>query len=246
MSIPATYSFARYLAAKKSIDDRCLNHHVWQSLTEALPQATPDQPLRVLEVGAGIGTMIERLLEKQLLSHAMYTAVDAEAANITEAGHRLPDWASGHGFRVSRSKQGDSLSHDHRRQFRLQHSSQDTHQDIVVELEAIDVSTFMHREPGRRTWDVLIAHAFLDLVDVPATLPGLFSVLSLGGLLYCTMTFDGATIFQPPIDPGLDAQIEALYHQTMDRRLIAGAPSGRESSRAPPCLIISEPLVPRC
>ena len=226
MTLPATYSFARYLAAKKSIDDRCLNQHVWQCLVEALPPATPDRPLRVLEVGAGIGTMIERLLEKRVLSHATYTAIDAEAANITETGHRLPQWASEHGFRVSHSEQGDLPSLDCRQQLRLQHSGQDTHQDIVVELEAIDLSAFVHREQGQQVWDVLIAHAFLDLIDVPATLPGLFSVLSPGGLLYCTLTFDGATIFQPHIDPGLDTHIEAAYHQTMDQRLIAGTPSG--------------------
>ena len=226
MSIPATYTFARYLAAKKGIDDRCLNHHAWQCLVETLPPATPDRPLRVLEVGAGIGTMIERLLEKQVLSQATYTAIDAAAANIIEAGRRLPHWASQHGFRVSHSEQADPPSLDCRQQLRLQHGRQDTHQDIVVELEAIELSSFVHRERGQQVWDVLIANAFFDLIDVPATLPDLFSVLSPGGLLYCTLTFDGVTIFQPQIDLALDTHIEALYHQTMDQRLIAGTPSG--------------------
>jgi hypothetical protein len=44
--------------------------------------------------------------------------------------------------------------------------------------------------------------------------------------LYCPITFDGSTIFQPEIDPEFDAAIEACYHQTMDRRLVAGKPSG--------------------
>ena len=61
MPIPHTYSFARYLTAKKSVDDRALNRHVWQSLVAALPRATPEQPLQILEVGAGLGTMVERL-----------------------------------------------------------------------------------------------------------------------------------------------------------------------------------------
>lgn len=224
MTIPAPYAFARYLAAKKSIDDRSLNPHVWQRLLELLPRAAPDRPLRVLEIGAGIGTMIERLLEKRVLAQATYTAIDAEAVNIMEAGRRLPDWASKHGFRVSRSEPAASSSQDRCRQLRLQRSR--GQQEIVVELEALELSVFVQRERGRQTWDVLLAHAFLDLMDVPAILPDLFSVLSPGGLLYCPLTFDGATIFQPPIDPGLDGQIEALYHQTMDQRLTAGAPSG--------------------
>ena len=61
MSIPITYSLLRYLAAKKSVDDRALNWQVWQHLVAALPRATPQQPLRILEVGAGIGSMVERL-----------------------------------------------------------------------------------------------------------------------------------------------------------------------------------------
>jgi hypothetical protein len=47
-----------------------------------------------------------------------------------------------------------------------------------------------------------------------------------GGLFYCPITFDGGTVFQPEIDPEFDAAIEACYHQTMDQRLMAGAPSG--------------------
>ena len=62
LSIPITYSLMRYLAAKKSVDDRALNGQVWQHLVAALPRATPQLPLRILEVGAGIGSMVERLL----------------------------------------------------------------------------------------------------------------------------------------------------------------------------------------
>ena len=47
----------RYLAAKWSVDDRALNWQVWQRLVAALPRATTEQPLHILEVGAGIGSM---------------------------------------------------------------------------------------------------------------------------------------------------------------------------------------------
>ena len=58
-----TYNdFQRYLSAKKSVDDRALNQHVWQSLHAALCiQSEPAAPLRVIEIGAGIGTMVERM-----------------------------------------------------------------------------------------------------------------------------------------------------------------------------------------
>jgi len=73
---------------------------------------------------------------------------------------------------------------------------------------------------------MLIAHAFLDLIDVPAALPHLLALLRPGGLFYFTLNFDGVTIFEPALDPALDAQIERLYHETMDRRIVNGLPSG--------------------
>jgi hypothetical protein len=61
------YSFIRYLEAKKSVDDRAINRHVWQVLSGSLPQTSPEKPLRIVEMGAGIGTMIERMIEWELL-----------------------------------------------------------------------------------------------------------------------------------------------------------------------------------
>jgi hypothetical protein len=34
------------------------------------------------------------------------------------------------------------------------------------------------------------------------------------------------TIFEPPVDPQFEAQVEALYHRSMDERLTGGVPSG--------------------
>jgi SAM-dependent methyltransferase len=211
--MPCTYSFARYLSAKQSVDDRALNQHVWQSLAAALPHATLEQPLRILEVGAGLGATVERLYAGGMLTNALYTAIDIEPTLIAEARHRLLQWASEQGLQV----QQDSQAPLH---------MQRPGRDIRVTTEAIDLFRFIAREQGQRTWDLLIAQALLDLVDVPTTLPALLSLLRPGGLLYCPITFDGSTIFQPEIDPEFDAAIEACYHQTMDQRLIAGKSSG--------------------
>jgi predicted O-methyltransferase YrrM len=213
MSIPGTYSFARYLTAKQSVDDRALNRHVWQSLGAALPRATPEQPLRILEIGAGLGTMVERLCAGGMLTNATYTAIDLEPTLIAEARRRLPQWAAAQGWQVHQ---------DGPEQLHVQRPGQ----DIRVATEAIDVFRFIAREQGQRVWDLLMAQAVLDLVHVPTTLPALLSLLRPGGLLYCPITFDGATVFQPEIDPEFDMAIEACYHQTMDRRLVAGKPSG--------------------
>jgi SAM-dependent methyltransferase len=213
MSIPATYSFTHYLAAKKSADDRALNQHVWQCLTRALPRVTPAAPLQVLEVGAGIGTMVERLVTRGLLTNAIYTAIDADAETLAELHRRLPPWMAERGFSLREETPA-------RRRFQRQG------QDLIVEVEALDLLNFSARARSHRAWDLLIAHAFLDIVDIPTALASLFPLLRPGGLFYFTMVFDGGTVLQPAIDPGFDAQIETLYHQTMDQRFITTQPAG--------------------
>lgn len=74
--------------------------------------------------------------------------------------------------------------------------------------------------------DVIIAHAFLDLVDLPTVLPGLIGLLRPGGYLYLTHNFDGETIFEPPFEPDLQARLLQLYHASMDQRRVNGQPSG--------------------
>src|SRR5246127_2093022 len=96
----------RYLAAKKSVDDRALNWPVWQRLVTALPRATPQQPLRILEVGAGIGSMVERLVAGDVLTHATYMAIDRAPALLTEAHRRLGQWADERGFEVDENRRG--------------------------------------------------------------------------------------------------------------------------------------------
>jgi SAM-dependent methyltransferase len=188
---PPNDDFVRYLAAKKTVDDRAINKDVWQAFKEVLPAE-----IEVLEVGAGIGTMAERLTEQGFMRRGKYTAVDSHAPNIALARQRL----------------------------------QHLPPEIDLELVDMDVFDFVVREHGRRTWNVLIAHAFLDLMPIPTALPVLFSLLKPGGLFYFSLNFDGVTIFEPAIDPDFDELVERVYHRTMDERLTNGKPSGDSRS----------------
>ena len=203
----------RYLAAKRSVDERALNCQVWQCLVAALRPATAAQPLRILEVGAGIGGMVERLLVGDVLTHVTYTAIDKAPTLIAEADRRLLQWADEQGFQVNETCQ---------RQLNMRRARQ----HVTVETEAIDVARFVAREDGRRAWDLVIGQAFLDLIDMPATLPALCSLVHPGGLLYFPLTFDGGTVFQPEGEASFDGAIEACYHQTIDQRVLDGKPSG--------------------
>lgn len=214
MQEPTTYSFQRYLAAKRSVDDRALNRPVARQLTRHMATlAGADAPVRILEVGAGVGTMIERLVEWNVLpERVVYTAIDVEPANVERALDRLPEWADER--RAECTEAGP----------RSYYLEDDAH-TATVEWEIGDVFPFA-RDSTDRSWDVLIAQSFLDLVDVPARLPILLDLLEPGGLFYFPITFDGGTIFQPTIDPVFDAHLQESYHDTMDRRIIAGNPSG--------------------
>lgn len=184
------YSFTRYLAAKKSVDDRALNVHVSATLADAL---AGKENLSVLEIGAGIGTMVERLHDRRLLaSGTNYTLLDSQQENIELARQRL----------------------------------RPLHEAYSLQFEAIELFDFIARNQDGRKWDLLIAHAFLDLVDLENALPQLLALLKPGGLFYFTINFDGETILQPVIDREFDEQIMTLYHQTMDTRVVNGRLSG--------------------
>ncbi|MCL4501453.1 MAG: class I SAM-dependent methyltransferase [Deltaproteobacteria bacterium] len=210
--IPQEYSFLRYLAAKKGLDDRSLNRHVRETLAGQLLTRREDAACRVLEVGCGIGAMLERLIDWQLLAKADYTGIDLHPDNIGEARRR---------FRRFAAARGADLALEAGR-FLYRQSAQ----TVAAEFEAIDLFHFLTRERGRSRWDLILAHAFLDLVDLKTTLPELLSLLAPGGFFYFTLNFDGGTIFKPTIDAGLDQHLETLYHQTMDRRLVGGRLSG--------------------
>jgi len=57
------YSFPRYLLSKQSVDDRALNRVVLDALRANLPA----EPVRIIEVGAGIGTMLARLVRGNIV-----------------------------------------------------------------------------------------------------------------------------------------------------------------------------------
>ena len=215
MDRPSEYSFTRYLDAKKRLDDRALNRPVWEALILALPAASAGAPLKVLEVGCGIGTMPERLIDWGALTQATYTGLDIRADNIEAARERLLAYARRRGFDTEEASGGRLLFKGRGR-------------CLDLRFEAVDLFDFLAREKsGKTAWDLLVAHAFLDLVALPGTLPPLLSLMRPGGFFYFTHNFDGATILEPEIDADLDRQIEALYHQDMHQACEGSDCTGR-------------------
>ena len=243
-----SFNFINYLAAKKSVDDRALNQQVLQNLARLLAAVDSQSPLHVLEIAAGIGTMLERLVDWDILGNAVYTAIDLNPVYTAEARHRLPLWAKANGFAVQQDTT-NRLIFERDVSKGILRQAQDAHpesvegcltsdiekiqrgrQQITVILETIDTFDFVAREKNSHRWDLLIAHAFLDLVDLSALLPPLFSLLKTDGLYYLTINFDGETILLPEIDPAMDVEIIKQYHHAMDKERLDGKPVGGSQS----------------
>ncbi|WP_246985402.1 hypothetical protein [Halorientalis marina] len=195
--------FQRYLRAKRTVDDRSLDRRLLDALTTGLADLATDRdgPVRVLEVGAGVGTMIERLLAWDRLPQGPveYTAVDVDPANTAALPDRLRDWTADRPVTATEQAGGIVLDGEDRR--------------VSVTVGTADAADFV--AGADREWDLLIGMAFLDIVGLDR-LPLLLSALAPGGYWYFPITFDGGTRFGP--DHPADDAVERQYHRHMDAK----------------------------
>ncbi len=196
-----TFDYARYLAAKTTVDDRALNRQVLAELRRLMPAGAP----RVLEAGAGLGTMVARLLDWGVLGAGEYILLDADRQLLDRSRRWLRDWAAARGLHSGLLPDGLRVG------------------DLRVRLVHAELASYLEAAHGAPA-DVLIANAVLDLVDVPAVLPGMLRLLVPGGLYWFTINYDGESIFEPGHPH--DDQVMRAYHRDMDERLRYGRPAG--------------------
>jgi SAM-dependent methyltransferase len=196
-----TLDYARYLAAKTTVDDRALNRQVLAELRRLMPAGAP----RILEVGAGLGTMVARLTDWAAVVAGEYILLDADRQLLDCSRRWLGDWAAARGLRCDPLPDGLRVG------------------DLRVRLVHAELGSYLAAAPGAPA-DVLIANAVLDLVDVPAVLPGLLRLLVPGGVYWFTINYDGESIFAPGHPH--DDQIMQAYHRDMDERVRYGRPAG--------------------
>jgi len=196
-----TFDYARYLAAKTTVDDRALNRHVLAELRRLMPAGAP----RILEVGAGLGTMVARLLDWGAVGAGEYILLDADRQLLDSSRRWLRDWAAARGLRCDPLPDGLLLG------------------DLQVRMVHAELGSYLEAADGARA-DVLIANAVLDLVEVSALLPDLLRLLVPGGVYWFTINYDGESIFAPSHPH--DDQVMRAYHRDMDERIRYGRPAG--------------------
>lgn len=202
--------FHRYLAAKRRVDDRGLDRRLLERLSAGLAKETGDtDTLRVVEVGAGVGTMVERLLEWDLLppGRTRYTAVDVDPDNVAAIRDRLTAWAADRDVTAADTDDGLRLA--------------DGERTVLVEPVAAEATAYLGTgvdgtdRTDRQEPDLLVGMALLDVLGLDR-LADLLAGLAPGGWYYFPVTFDGATRFTPA-HPA-DRVVERYYHRHMDRK----------------------------
>jgi hypothetical protein len=194
------FDYSQYLADKKAIDDQSLNQDVWAALTHWCKQQ--QKLLRIIELGAGIGTMIERLLDAKLLANCHYTAIEIQPEFCTAAAARLNLWCNKNGAEFT------EISSTHW-QITSAENSVDINWHCADVLEA-------HTKFSPASFDLMIGHAVIDLLPVPVALPQLLDLLNSQGAFYFSLNYAGATHFTPAND--LDETIFSAYHADMNSR----------------------------
>jgi SAM-dependent methyltransferase len=210
MISPPDFTMTRFLSSKKSVDDRALNRGVVDKLRSELKSKTW-RP-KIVEIGAGLGTMVARLLEWEVLRLGDYTILDVDPELIENSGSWLKEWAGRSGFAFH-----DCEGQDFCR------ITGPAGTNVKISFRCQELGDYLAQEESPQA-DLLIANAFLDLVDVPNMLKPLFQLLNPNGLFWFSVNFDGETILTPELPE--DRAFMEVYHKSMDDRVRYGRPAG--------------------
>jgi hypothetical protein len=149
--------------------------------------------------------MVARLMDWGVVGAGEYILLDTDQALLDDSRRWLRDWAAVRGLRSDPLPDGLRVG------------------DLRVRLIHAELGSYLETDHGALA-DVLIANAVLDLVDVPAVLPGLLRLLVPGGAYWFTINYDGESVFAPGHPH--DDQVLRAYHRDMDERVRYGRPAG--------------------
>lgn len=205
----AAIEFAGYLEAKFALDERSLNPAVRQACTERL--AAKRGVVRWLDVGTGTGAMIRRLLELKLPASLAITALDQDAALLAIASDAIAPRLEREGYRVSLHSEGIEAKRSGQR--------------VLIEFRCCGLFDF---DPGTLAgYDLITAHAVMDIVPVKHTVSRFSAWLEHGGMLYASLNYDGDTALFPLYrDNAFEAAVLAEYNASMERRRVQGEATG--------------------
>ena len=198
-------AFADYLAAKFALDERSLNPEVrsaFWSVLRALPR------IECLDVGAGAGATIRRLLASSLTQPLSLTALDSDPALLELARDSTAAHLRALGLEL----------HVEEGAIRAQGAW-----DTAIRFAAEELKS--HRP--RRAYNVITAHAVLDILPLAPALRSFAAWLEPGGHLYATINYDAETALSEPYeDRKFEIELLDYYNYSMEIRRVDGQPTG--------------------
>ena len=205
----APVGFADYLEAKFALDERSLNPDVRQACVDRI--GSERRVLRWLDVGTGTGAMVRRLISCGLRPALAITALDRDAELLAAAS-------------IAINAQLETLGYG-----TLVHSAgidaQRSGQSISIAFQCRSLFDFELVKPA--CYDLITAHAFMDMVPMAAALSRFSRWLAPGGVFYATLNYDGDTAMFPVYrDEAFETGLLAEYHASMERRRVLGEPTG--------------------
>lgn len=200
-------AFAEFLQAKYALDHRSLNPDVWRSFVNELSGI---DSLEWLDVGTGTGAMLRRILQIKHNGTMRLTGLDMESGLLAIAENEIAAILESKGFAIEK---------------RIGHLSAERGADhIDFKPVCMPLSEF-RSAPNR--YDVITAHAFMDLVPLRQTLAGFHDGLKPGGLFYTTINYDGETVLFPPYPDGeFEDVLLQTYDASMEMRRLNGSETG--------------------
>jgi SAM-dependent methyltransferase len=201
--VDETFDYPEYLSVKKSIDDTSLNRKVWDTMAGWLLSSQIDnETIEILEIGAGTATMIERLLDEKLLLNCRYTALEIEPGFRDYAQQRLQNWSNKNNYAFLIKEPDNWIISQGTCRVDIQWHTN----DITKRKDCYPTGSF----------DLIIAHAVIDLLPVPDCMGDIIKLLRADGGYYFSLNFAGKTVFTPREEE--DEDIITAYHRDMDKR----------------------------
>jgi SAM-dependent methyltransferase len=198
-------AFADFLQAKFALDERSLNRDVRAAFLDAL-HGLPH--IRCLDVGAGTCATLRRLLNGGLTAPLSLTALDRDPGLLDIARHEAEGWLHALGLEP-----------------RVEAGAIQTRRERLMAIRFAVEEISDHRPD--RLYNVITAHAFLDLAPLADALRLFAAWLQPGGYLYASTNYDGDTALAQAYD---DAEFEGRlldhYNDTMEQRRVDGQATG--------------------
>jgi trans-aconitate methyltransferase len=198
-------AFADFLQAKYALDERSLNREVRGAFLDAL-HTLPH--IECLDVGAGTCATFRRMLNSGLTPPLSLTALDRDPALLDLARVQAVAWL----------RAADLEPHVEERAIR-------THGERPVDIRFVAGDLKDYR-PDRH-YNVITAHAVLDIVPLSDSSRLFAAWLAPGGYLYASINYDGDTALLPVYsDAAFEARLLGHYNDTMELRRVDGQATG--------------------